>query len=85
MLVTCGPFECMMGPAAPEITIANSDACEMWDPTVEIQVGKVDNGIVDENESSTAVDESANDGIDLGWVTMSTLDMEIESRLLRRR
>ena len=43
VLVTCGPFECMEGPAPPEISIANSGACSEWDPTVDIQVGKIDN------------------------------------------
>ena len=36
----------------PEITIANSaKLVSAWDPTVELQVGKVDNGLVDEDDT----------------------------------
>ena len=41
--VTCGPFECMEGMDAPDIGIGNSAACEAWDPTLELQVGLIDN------------------------------------------
>ena len=75
--VTCGPFECMEGEDAPELSIANSAACTMWDPTIELQVGKVKNTVMDDT-STADVDEKADDGIDLGWVTTSTLDMEIK-------
>ncbi|MXX23417.1 MAG: fibronectin type III domain-containing protein [Rhodospirillales bacterium] len=41
--VTCGPFACATGDMAPEIGIADSAACDMWDPTLELQVGLIDN------------------------------------------
>ena len=46
MYVTCGPFECVEGMDAPELSIANSKTCTDWDPTVSIQVGKVDNDVI---------------------------------------
>ena len=45
--VTCGPFECADGMDAPELSIENSAMCTAWDPTVEIQVGEIDNDVVD--------------------------------------
>ena len=41
--VTCGPFECVAGMDAPAISLANSSACEGWDPTLELEIGMVDN------------------------------------------
>ena len=43
--ITCGAFECAMGMDAPEITIENSMACTMWEPTLELQVGLIDNSL----------------------------------------
>ena len=43
--ITCGPFECAMGMDAPEVTIENSMACTMWEPTLELQVGLIDNSL----------------------------------------
>ena len=84
-LITCGPFECMEGPVAPMLSIANSKVCTDWDPTVEIQVGKVDNDVVDGTDTQTTADaENAwleaddNDGVDLGIVTSSTLEMNVK-------
>ena len=41
--VTCGPFECVEGMDAPAISIDNSVACEGWDPTLTLEIGRVDN------------------------------------------
>ena len=81
--VTCGPFECAMGMDAPELSIANSAMCTAWDPTVEIQVGKVDNDVLGpaaDDADTIAADgvEHANDGIDLGIVTSSSLKMNVK-------
>ena len=73
--VTCGPFECAMGMDAPELSIANSAMCTAWDPTVEIQVGKVDNDVLD---VATDGERQSNDGVDLGIVTSSTLGMNVK-------
>ncbi len=47
--VTCGPFRCtevmMEKPAAPEITIDDSPKCTAWNPTLELQVGLIDNSL----------------------------------------
>ena len=43
--VTCGPFSCAAGTDAPEITIDNSNARIAWDPTLELQVGMIDNNL----------------------------------------
>ena len=47
--------------------------CQMWDPMLDIQYGWVDNTVI----SDTAADV-ANDGIDLGWVTSSTVAMGVK-------
>ena len=74
VIVSCGPFECSESPMAPEISIANSAVCNDWDPTVEIQVGKVDNDVVE----ATADDGSTDtDGVDLGIVTSSSVAMKV--------
>ena len=71
--VTCGPFECQDGADAPEISIANSGVCNAWNPTVDIQVGKVDNDVIFEG-----TDDTGNDGVDLGIVTSSNTAMKIK-------
>ncbi len=64
--VTCGPFECVEGMDAPEIGIANSTACEGWDPTLDLVVGVVDaNGI---DESADDAGDAVAAGLDLGWI-----------------
>ncbi|MXW39211.1 MAG: hypothetical protein F4Z65_13230 [Acidobacteria bacterium] len=73
--VTCGPFECSESAMAPEISISDSAACEGWDPTVDIQVGKVDNDVVN---PATGDADNGNDGIDLGIVTSSSLEMTVK-------
>ena len=81
--VTCGPFECVDGMDKPELRIANSAVCTAWDPTVEIQVGKVDNDVIqadDTTDDASAEDDGVNDndGIDLGIVTSSSLKMNVK-------
>ena len=86
MYITCGPFECVEGSDAPELSIANSTVCTAWDPTVEIQVGKIDNDVVDLDAGRrhrrclgrprTAL--TRNDGVDLGIVTSSSLAMKVK-------
>ena len=70
--VTCGPFECVDGMDAPEISIANSAACAAWDPEVTLQVGYVDNTV------TPAGDAVNNDGVDIGWVYTSSSAMTVE-------
>ncbi len=42
--VTCGPLRCAEGSLmGPEITIEDSMECTMWEPTLELQVGLIDN------------------------------------------
>ena len=74
--VTCGPFECADGMDAPELRIGNSAVCTAWDPMVEIQVGKVDNDVVD-LATPTSAETKGNDGIDLGIVTSSSIEMTV--------
>ena len=71
--VTCGPFACTDGMDASEISIADSGVCNAWNPTVEIQVGKIDNDVIFEG-----TDDTGNDGVDLGIVTSSTTAMKIK-------
>ena len=67
--VTCGPFECMAGMDAPEISVANSAVCSGWDPDLTLQVGKIDNDVLGTDA------ETGNDGADLGWLTTSSAAM----------
>ena len=75
MYITCGPFECMEGEDAPMLSIANSAVCTMWDPSVEIMVGKVDNDVLTREEPGEL---NINDGVDLGIVTSSSLEMKVK-------
>ena len=77
--VTCGPFECAEGDMAPELSIANSSMCTDWDPSVEIQVGKVDNDVIPAaTGEEVAQGVNTNDGIDLGILTSSSLKMNVK-------
>ncbi|MXW38385.1 MAG: hypothetical protein F4Z65_08990 [Acidobacteria bacterium] len=83
IVVSCGPFACAEGPMAPPLSIADSTVCSGWDPTVEIMVGKVDNDVIPPEEATddatayaTGVD--TNDGVDLGIVTSSSLEMNVK-------
>ena len=71
-LVTCGPFECVMGTEAAEFAVANSPICDGWEPDLELQVGLVDNDVLFE-----ATDDTGDDGVDVGWLTTSTTDMTV--------
>ena len=75
--ITCGPFECQEGMDPPVISIANSAVCEAWDPTLTIEVGKVDNDVVDSGSNETTI-ENDNDGIDLAIVTSSSVAMKVK-------
>ena len=67
--VTCGPFECVDGMDAPEITLENSTVCNGFDPELVLQVGKIDNDVLAAANTDDARAEVANDGLDIGWVT----------------
>ncbi|MCY4626401.1 MAG: fibronectin type III domain-containing protein, partial [Acidobacteria bacterium] len=71
--VTCGPFACMEGSDPPEISIANSAACQGWDPELDLQVGRIDNDVVADD-----TDDTGNDGVDLGMVFKSSLAMKVK-------
>ena len=91
-LVTCGPFECAEGPVAPMLSIANSKMCTDWDPSVEFEIGKVDNDVIQADDLTDLADDGSvatdgvngNDGIDLGIVTSSGLADDGQAHLLRR-
>ena len=84
--VTCGPFDCSESsndgsPPAPKISIANSTVCNDFDPEVSLQVGFVDNnGVAVGADDYTEVEAGtrANDGVDVGWVTTSMVDMTVK-------
>ena len=79
MYVVCGPFACHggtdpeMGP--PDISIDDSPVCAGWDPTLEIQVGLIDNDVFPDTDTTNNVfsvgatttdgDETMDDGIDV--------------------
>ena len=50
--VTCGPFDCVDGMDAPELTLEGSTVCTAWEESfsIELQVGKVDNDVVAPND-----------------------------------
>ena len=84
--VTCGPFECADGMDAPDVTIENSMACTMWEPTLELDVGLIDNSL--SSHAGAAHDEQADaddqptevtvfDGLDLGWTYTSSLAFNV--------
>ena len=91
--VTCGPFECMAGMDAPAISIANSAACEGWDPTLDLEIGIVDNNSGAGDTATTVANGGSahdlngltaatgqlpvRDGYDMGWVYSSSQDMRV--------
>ena len=83
--VTCGPFRCAVGAMeAPEITIEDSMACTMWEPTLELQVGLIDNSLsehtgiaFDSTETPAVTEVTVFDGLDLGWHYTSSLGVTI--------
>ena len=76
--VTCGPFECVEGEDAPGISIANSAACQGWDPTLMFEIGKVDNN--GDNAEDLDIDNTESlpqpDGYDVGWLYTSSLKFD---------
>ena len=86
--VTCGPFVCVDGMEAPEISIADSAVCAGWDPELTLQVGLIDNDVVGPNgtgsdgavtDEDTAADgATSDDGIDLGWISSSSAVMTVK-------
>ena len=91
--VTCGPFTCADGMDAPALTLEGSAVCTAWEEkfTIELQVGKVENDVVDRSdlldddtlaedgiEAVDGADDTANDGIDLGWVTSANAKTTIK-------
>ncbi len=82
MHITCGPFHCseasMEKPAAPEITIADSAVCAAWDPEMELQVGRIDNDVNSLSGAGAQTVWQNDDGIDLGWVSTSSVDMTVK-------
>ena len=79
--VTCGPFVCQDGMEAPEISVADSPKCQAWAPTMELEIGYVDNSLDDSATDLTAGaaaheaggNEGRFDGVDAGWVYTSSL------------
>ena len=71
--VTCGPFDCMSGSDAPELMRPGTQACAM--PMGELEIGFVTNAV----DQDTATDgiQGTMDGIDLGWRTTSTADLNV--------
>ena len=81
MYITCGPFECSDAmdevPAAPDITIANSQACTDFEAELTLNVGLGYNGGRYDGNSSgvTGVPGAGTErrrGIDAGWTYTST-------------
>ena len=81
MYITCGPFACTDGMDAPEISVADSPKCQSWAPTMDLEIGYVDNSL---DKSGTALtsgaanheaggNEGKFDGVDAGWVYTSSL------------
>ena len=77
--VTCGPFECAEGMDAPTIDITNSAACQGWEPTVELEVGFVNNEV---DTSTDTGNQDAMDGVDIGWRTSSNVAMTVKHHFM---
>ena len=62
MYITCGPFRCSEAadesPAAPDITLADSEVCENFEVDLELVKGAAVNGDY----------RTYNSGVDVGWV-----------------
>ena len=76
--VTCGPFACIDGMDAPEISIGDSAVCSDWEYDISLDVGFVDNTAMDSDGAATAYDDTRDDGIDVGWVYTSNTDMTVK-------
>ena len=79
--VACGPFECVTGDNAdvtsPEVTSMDDESYANWDPVLDVTWGWVDNDVYDDAGSTTSTTVT-DDGIELGWVTTSTLGMTVK-------
>ena len=84
--VTCGPFECADGMDAPEISIENSAACTAFAPTLNLDMGLIDNdqqsflgtaATEDDSDVSQADAVRVFDGLDLGWTYTSSSAMKV--------
>ena len=85
MYITCGPFECSEAmdevPAAPEISIANSQACTDFEAELTLNVGLGFNGGLN-NGIITGIDVEGSQselkrGIDAGWTYTSTSNASV--------
>ena len=79
--VACGPFECASGDSsvtAPAITSMDDESYANWEPTLEISYGWVDNDVFANGADGADANNTMDDGIDLGWVTSSTLGMDVK-------
>ena len=86
--VTCGPFSCTDGMDRPDFSIEDSPVCAGWDPTLELQVGLIDNDVFADTDDANNIysdgdtqidaDERKDDGIDIGWVTTSSAHMTVK-------
>ena len=80
MYITCGPFECSDAmdeiPAAPDITIANSQACTDFEAELTLNVGLGYNGGDYNGQFGPGMvhgsQEERKRGIDAGWTYTST-------------
>ena len=84
MYITCGPFECSEAmdevPAAPEISIANSQACTDFEAELTLNVGLGFNGgfgnggdgITLRGSAVSGTQTELKRGIDAGWTYTST-------------
>ena len=80
MYITCGPFECSEAmdevPAAPDITIANSQACTDFEAELTLNVGLGYNGgRYDGADVALTIDGVGSElerGIDAGWTYTSS-------------
>ena len=89
MYITCGPFECSDAmdeiPAAPDITIANSQACTDFDAELTLNVGLGFNGgfgnggdgITLRGSQVPGSQTELKRGIDAGWTYTSTSDASV--------
>ena len=89
MYITCGPFECSDAmdevPAAPEISIANSQACTDFEAELTLNVGLGFNGgfgnggdgITLRGSSVAGSQTELKRGIDAGWSYTSTSDATV--------
>ena len=81
--VTCGPFRCQSGMEAPGVTLADSPKCTQWDPTLNLNVGLIDNDLQPHGGEGNYLPVTATtevrvfDGIDLGWTYASNLKFDV--------